>query len=324
MKIPPKKPDPRVDAVRSVPSLIPRLWQRYVVDSLAAEEASSREAIAAVPHERIAWKVIGIFVVTAISLTLLEYLGKSQNYWDYAHPQSVVNGTVDILKMRFAQDPGAAPRGWHLIGAFTGPIRDVYTPQAQLQQLLYWATWCVIAYLVIPALFVRLVLREKLRDYGLRMRGTLKHMWAYALMFLVVLPAVYVVSGDKTFQLQYPFYRAAARNPQGFLIWELAYALQFFSLEFFFRGFMIHGLKHRLGAYSVMAMVVPYTMIHFGKPMPETFGAIIAGTVLGVLSLRTGSIVLGFLIHVSVALSMDVTSLWRKGQLWDVLSGLFN
>jgi membrane protease YdiL (CAAX protease family) len=40
--------------------------------------------------------------------------------------------------------------------------------------------------------------------------------------------------------------------------------------------------------------------------MAETFGAIIAGIVLGTLALRTKSIWGGVLIHVGVALTMDL------------------
>ena len=38
-----------------------------------------------------------------------------------------------------------------------------------------------------------------------------------------------------------------------------------------------------------------------------------AGAGRGVLSLRTGSILGGFLIHVAVAISMDVAALWMRG-----------
>ena len=47
--------------------------------------------------------------------------------------------------------------------------------------------------------------------------------------------------------------------------------------------------------------VVPYCMIHFQKPLPEALGAIVAGVVLGALSLRTGSVLGGAAVHVAVA-----------------------
>ncbi len=92
--------------------------------------------------------------------------------------------------------------------------------------------------------------------------------------------------------------------------------MQFFSLEFFFRGFLIHGTRARYGYYAILLSVVPYCMIHFGKPLPETLGAIVAGLALGTISLFTRSIWLGVLIHVSVAVSMDLLSLAIQGKLF--------
>jgi membrane protease YdiL (CAAX protease family) len=94
------------------------------------------------------------------------------------------------------------------------------------------------------------------------------------------------------------------------------YAIQFVALEFFFRGFLVHGTRRRLGFYSIFAMTIPYCMIHFGKPMLETFGAIIAGIVLGIMSLRTRSVWLGAGLHITVAWLMDALALWHKGRLF--------
>ena len=108
---------------------------------------------------------------------------------------------------------------------------------------------------------------------------------------------VVVLADSPSFQHQYPFYR----KPHGwtdFLVWECFYALQFFSLEFFFRGFMLHGVKDRLGRYAIFAMVIPYMMIHFGKPGAEAVGAILAGSALGLIALRTRSIYAGMAIHI--------------------------
>ena len=63
-------------------------------------------------------------------------------------------------------------------------------------------------------------------------------------------------------------------------------------------------------------MTIPYCMIHFGKPMPEAIAAILAGIILGTLSLKSKNIWLGVLIHCSVALTMDLCSLWQKGMLF--------
>jgi membrane protease YdiL (CAAX protease family) len=132
-----------------------------------------------------------------------------------------------------------------------------------------------------------------------------------------MIPIIFFISFLSSFKSNYPFY--TLQNNEGinskFVIWEIEYFFQFFILEFFFRGFILHGVKHRFGYYSVFMMSIPYCMIHFGKPMPETISAIIAGIILGTLSLKSRNILLGFFIHCSVALCMDIFSLWQKGML---------
>jgi membrane protease YdiL (CAAX protease family) len=54
-------------------------------------------------------------------------------------------------------------------------------------------------------------------------------------------------------------------------------------------------------------------MIHYGKPSLEAAGAIVAGIALGSLAMRTKSIYSGFLVHVTVALSMDLLALSHRG-----------
>jgi len=56
-------------------------------------------------------------------------------------------------------------------------------------------------------------------------------------------------------------------------------------------------------------------MIHFPKPYLEACGAIVAGVVLGSLSMKTGSIWAGFLIHSTVAILMDLLALEQRGRM---------
>ncbi len=70
---------------------------------------------------------------------------------------------------------------------------------------------------------------------------------------------------------------------------------------------------------SIVIMTVPYTMIHFGKPMPEATAAIAAGLILGYMAIRTRSFVPGALLHMAVALSMDLLVLWRNDALGSIL-----
>jgi hypothetical protein len=185
---------------------------------------------------------------------------------------------------------------------------------SELNQLIYWSAWSSFFYFTFPFLAIKLVWREKLADYGFKLKGATNGWPIYLGMLLFILPCVFIVSYEKGFQGTYPFYTPPKNDFMGkMIIWELFYAVQFITLEFFFRGFMVHGLKNKLGIYAVPVMVVPYCMLHFGKPMPECLGSIIAGILLGVLSYRYRSVILGACIHICVAISMDFLSLWHKG-----------
>lgn len=199
--------------------------------------------------------------------------------------------------------------------AFAGEVSpelgQALDPYAPLLRVAMWTLGALTFYFAIPALIIRRVFGHRLRDYGLNLDGFLRHLPVYILLFLPVFGLVFVVASSPDFQSKYPLYK----NHLGLLdllLWEVFYALQFFALEFFFRGFLIHGVKDRLGALGVVAMVMPYVMIHFSKPLYETVGAVLAGTVLGLLSLRTGSIAGGVFIHVGVAWSMDFAALAHR------------
>jgi len=180
-----------------------------------------------------------------------------------------------------------------------------------LTDFVWWSGWRVLGFFLIPALVIKLVFRERLADYGLATAGFLKHAWIYIACFCLVLALVASVSFDESFNSYYPFYKQSSRSWYDFWAWQLLYAAQFFSLEFFFRGFWLKAAKRSMGSHAIYAMVVPYCMIHFGKPFLETLAATIAGVVLGTLALRTRSIWSGFLIHVSVAISMDLAALMQ-------------
>jgi uncharacterized protein len=272
-----------------------RPWRVHVARPLAELEAESHRATAE-RGSAFDWQAAVVCLVVAVNLTLLYYFGLSNHLgW--------LPGALRWLGLD------------GLAASFEASV--MLGTNARFYGLLYWVASCVVLYFLVPALVVKLVFRQSLSEYGLGLRGALGHLKLYVALFLIVLPLVVIVSYDEQFQQQYPFYKDTVPNrvPPHFALWQVAYAMQFFALEFFFRGFMVHGLKRRLGVYAIFVMMVPYCMIHFGKPFPETLGAVVAGVVLGFLSLRTGTIWLGFLIHVSVALSMDLAALWQKGLL---------
>lgn len=239
------------------------------------------------------FKVILICITVALSLSFIKYFGDPKFLL-----QLLQSSGFDQLAASF----------------------DYFTssnPNAGLYRLLYWALNVIFFYLIPPFILIKFVFKDKFSDYGLSFKGAFKDTKVYLLMLCVMIPLVLYFSGTESFQARYPFYdlRKGESVYPNLFIWEIVYFIQFFALEFFFRGFMLHGTKQRFGFYSVFVMTIPYCMIHFGKPFPETIAAIIAGIILGALSLKSRSIWLGVAIHYSVAITMDLCSLWQKGLL---------
>jgi uncharacterized protein len=260
------------------------------------DHAQQEAAGHAARHPELDRKTIAVLLTTCVTLTLQYYIFRNGSF-------EQVPALLDWL--------GATDlAGW--IYARTLAVQD-----HQLAQLLFWATGSVITYVILPSVVIKLVLRERIAGFGLNLRGILGSSWLYLVMFLVMIGPLVLMSQTAAFQAKYPFYKPFPGEPfwPRLWIWEMAYICQFFALEFFFRGFMLHGLRQRLGIYAVFAMTVPYCMIHYGKPMTETFAAIGAGVILGLMSLKTRSIWFGALLHVAVAMSMDFLALWHRGLL---------
>lgn len=207
-----------------------------------------------------------------------------------------------------------------LDGTFLSNFGDFIarSPENNLPALGWWVFIVTLFYFLLPALVIKFVWRARLRDFGLKFAIEDGFWKLLGLCTAVMLPITYLMSLTEGFAAKYPFLVLHNGEPYvggTLMAWELIYFIQFFGLEFFFRGFLVHSLKPSLGLYSIFVMTVPYCMIHFSKPMPETFAAIAAGIFLGWLSYKNGSIWLGLILHCTVALSMDIFALYAKGLL---------
>jgi membrane protease YdiL (CAAX protease family) len=239
---------------------------------------------------------------------------RTENRFD-AKGAMVLVGAAIVLILNWYVGKTAFIRAFPSIEQFFHGLAE---PEVAL--MYYWVLFRLVSYILIPALLISLIFRERIRDYGIRIETARKVVLLYVCMFLAVFPLVYLVSHSPAFLRKYPFFKLASDSLGGLLLWEFGYGLQFLALEFFFRGFLLFALARYFGAFAIFVMVVPYSMIHFTKPMAEAVGAIASGTALGTLALRTRSIFGGVLIHTTVAWSMDLLALYQKGELQALLS----
>jgi membrane protease YdiL (CAAX protease family) len=259
-------------------------------------------------------KIIVTFLAAALCLTAQRYVAMGDQL---KFVSATIQRCVAVGRDLPVVSEMIESHGWNNLGdEFDRFMWE--SENAQLNRLTWWCCVSLTTNVLVPMLLIRLVFRERLRDYGLKLGGVFADWWVYVLMMAVAAPVIVIASASREFQQTYPFYTLGPGEPfwPNLWRWELLYITQFFGVEFFFRGFLVHATKHRFGPYAIFPMVVPYCMLHFFKPLPETLASILGATLLGFMSLRTRSIWMGTAIHITVALTMDISSLWRQGLLW--------
>lgn len=88
---------------------------------------------------------------------------------------------------------------------------------------------------------------------------------------------------------------------------------------------MLFGLEKKFGYYAVLIQMIPFVILHNGKPDIETFSSIIGGIALGILALRTRSFIYGVFVHFAIMLFIDLFSTLRTRAeaVFEVVSDLF-
>ncbi len=215
---------------------------------------------------------------------------------------------------------------WGRLPFYRAVIQPTFFPEveptlAELYGYYYLAFSSILTRMIIPLGIILLVFRDHPRNFGFRLRGTKSLAKIYVVLLAGMLPLMVLASGMASFQAKYPLYDYAHHSLWHLLVYEVAYVLVFLSGEAFWRGFLIFSLAPVFGLYSLLIMAIPYAMIHFGKPFPESMGAIAAGVILGAIALKHRSFWFGVALHASIGVGMDLLCLWRKGELLTLFTG---
>lgn len=198
--------------------------------------------------------------------------------------------------------------------------RTFETTDFTFYSTLYWFSADGFLMLIIPMILIPLVLKGKPADYGFRM-GDYKFGLKSSLLFIaVMLPFLWIASGDKSFASTYPQGGTYVReNISVLFYYELFVGLYMLAWEFFWRGYMLFGLKQKFGFYAIFIQMIPFFILHRGKPDIETFASILGGLILGVQAWRANSFIYCFLVHWAVMIFVDVISVLRyKSQSYGI------
>ena len=198
--------------------------------------------------------------------------------------------------------------------------------EEELKRFLYWFIGDFGLLFLIPILIIKFIFRERISLFGLKRGDYLFGLKIAGTACIIMIVIIWFVSAIPSFSESYPTLSSARENWMAFMFFEAALLLYMLAWEFIWRGYMLFGLEEKFGYYTVLVQMLPFVILHNGKPVLETFGAIIGAVALGVLALRTRSVFYGIIIHFSTLFTMDIISIlrFRTGEFGTGLNSVLN
>jgi uncharacterized protein len=182
----------------------------------------------------------------------------------------------------------------------------------RLDSRIYWFLTDGLLMFFIPVLSIKLVFKKKLSDFGITTGDKKFGLITSALFFAVMFVVVWIVSASEEFALAYPQGGSLLKNDTGmFIFYEFCILIYMLGWEFLWRGYMLFGLERKLGYYTIFIQMIPFFILHKGKPDIELFASIFAGIILGIQALRSRSFLYSWILHWMVMLSIDTISVLR-------------
>lgn len=160
----------------------------------------------------------------------------------------------------------------------------------------FWIS-SLVYFAVLPAAVILIVLRRNPLDFGLRL-GNVKLWSVYSLIFLIIAIPILYFSSDVSSVVKY----YTGRNID-LLRYSIEMAVYFLGWEFLFRGFMLFGLKDKFREGSILIQMIPFVLLHIGKPEIETISTILSGIVWGYICYRGKSFWPAYIMHLVINIS---------------------
>ncbi|MBN1633921.1 MAG: CPBP family intramembrane metalloprotease [Ignavibacteria bacterium] len=183
----------------------------------------------------------------------------------------------------------------------------------RLQSRLYWFITDGTIMFIISVLLIKLVLKEKLKNFGFGFGDYKFGLITMFLFFVIMIPVLWIVSASPTFASAYPQGGPLLKQNLSLLIlYEFCMLIYMLGWEFLWRGFTLFGLYTKFGVYAIFIQMIPFFILHRGKPELELFASIFAGIILGVQAIRARSFIYSWILHWLVMVSIDTISIIRS------------
>ncbi len=176
----------------------------------------------------------------------------------------------------------------------SNPIADFFEHSLKL----------IILQLIFP-IATLILLNAGIYDYGLNLKNS-KLIEYYTIIFVLIsLPLMIWSSRLVEFRNYYPVWSLASESVSSFILFEITVGLSLLSTEFFYRGFLLRPFE-KFGVLSIIPQLIPYVLVHIGKPTLEVYVSIFAGLAFGYMAYKTKSIIPSFLSHWIVSVLFDI------------------
>ncbi|MBA2745640.1 MAG: CPBP family intramembrane metalloprotease [Flavisolibacter sp.] len=248
------------------------------------------------PQQMLCWFLVFIFAFGGIYFISIQFKPASVKlHWKFY--------TLVVL--------APAIFAWKISAGFSFHFTNDHLMNAYWSAVVYWP----LKFLVVAVLlFLIWKILDNGKDYfGLRARNF--NAKPYLFMLAIMIPLIALASTQKDFLSLYPRMQNISyleSSPNNFfyrLLYEIAYGIDFISIELFFRGFLIIAFARYAGTAAILPMAVFYCTIHFGKPLGECISSFFGGILLGVVTYHTRTIYGGLIIHLGIAWMMEIGGL---------------
>jgi len=166
---------------------------------------------------------------------------------------------------------------------------------------------------VFPGMCARLIVKKNLFEYGFTLSFSPWLLLVAFALCALLFPVLFFYSRSPEAAENAPQARPAKWNAALVLLNACTWVTYLIAYELCMRGYILLSLARNMGGWpAIFIMTAIYTAIHLPKGRGEAAGSAVIGIVFGVLTLIAGSIFIAVIIHVFVALTIDMLLIVRK------------
>jgi membrane protease YdiL (CAAX protease family) len=172
------------------------------------------------------------------------------------------------------------------------------------------ATYILVTGLLLFCLFtvivIKLIFRESLADYGVRIGDWKFGLLSVAVMAPVMIALTFPSARDPQFLAEYPLFRGAGASATVFMQYSFLYLAYYAGYEMFMRGFIQFGLREKFGDWNAILIQTAIScLFHIGKPDGEIYSSILGGLIWGIVAFRSRSLLYVLIVHWLLGVSLD-------------------